>query len=141
MSVTTQDVAIWDEAGNNSTGVTSSGAVHTASQNVTATNTSGSISGSGGTGNVNVTTDAVDQILLTLDVRPNTAGNDFEVKIYSDSGRTKLIYWIDQITDDVFVLGDYEALALPDGIAYFTIVNNHASSRTFTISITVEVRA
>lgn len=110
-------------------------------QNITATNTTGSITGAGGTGNVNLTTSNVDQILMLLEVRPSTGTNNFEIKIYSDSGRTKLIYWVDQITLDEWVADEYQALPLPDGIAYVTIVNNAAGTKTFTVSATVEVRS
>lgn len=109
--------------------------------NITATNTTGSIAGAGGTGNVNLTTSSIDQIMLLLEVRPSTTPNDFEIKIFSDSGRTKMIYWVDQITLDEWVADEYQALPLPDGIAYVTIVNNAAGAKTFTVSATVEVRS
>lgn len=167
MGVTT-DVTIWDETSTNSAvhqdglalpsarsvvlmGVsdgsnvrllqgTSAGSLTSNLVNATATATTASIA-SAGTGNFTLTTSSVDQMLCLVEVRPNTTTNDFEIKLYKDSARTKLVYWISNITLDEWVSEEYIALPLPDGIAYGSIVNNAAGARTFTVDMTTEVRS
>lgn len=103
--------------------------------------TTASIS-AGSSGNISVTTGYIHQILLMLEVRPSVADNTFAIDIYKDSGRTKRIFTLSNITSNEFVTDEHLAMYLVDSIMYITITNNNISgARTYTIEGVVEVRS
>jgi hypothetical protein len=124
--------------------VNSSGQVITSTsgvtvKNVTATANTGAIANTA-SGNFTLTTNTVDQMLCLIEVRPTVASNNFDLKFFRDSARTQTVYWISGITIDEWVTEEYIAVNMPDSIVYGTIINNAGASRTFNVTLTIEVR-
>jgi hypothetical protein len=102
--------------------------------------TSASI-GAGSSGTIDVRTGFTKQMLRLLEIRPTVSGgNNFDVAIYKNTGRTKQIYLTTGITLDQFVSEEDFAMSLDSETMYFTITNHAGGARTFVIEGTIEVR-
>jgi hypothetical protein len=93
--------------------------------------------------NVTVPTGYPSQVLLRWEIRPSVADNTFSLDVYKDSGRTKRIYNLYNVSADEFLIDDEPPMMLDaGGNMYLTIHNNNVTgSRTYTIEGVVEVRS